>query len=215
MGSQLQTGTNRAGRLDGGIAPFESWLILTISGVLFADKAGELLVLSPGQFRLDMDSQLDHIRTLSTAWKLSCQVLWSGDDCARVVIYNSSKVQRAFSETPLWFFEKLGYRRDVAPSEFLEEVGKRWRREGRIPDEVGLALGYPVKDVLGYMGHLALPCTGSCGWRIYGNPEPSLWKSLEFKKGRDRALSFLNCSSTDEPPERTGIAAPTAQLQAS
>ena len=37
------------------------------------------------------------------------------------------------------------------------------------PHEVGVFLGYPLKDVLGFMGLLSLPYQRTQGWRIYGD----------------------------------------------
>jgi hypothetical protein len=214
MGPQLQAWKNRISRVPGKKGVYEAWLFVHIASVLFADKAGELLMLNPGQFQLGIDKQIGHIRALSSLWKFSYVVLCSNRSCSRVVIYDRSKVQKALSETPRWFFEKLGYPHDVEPEEFLEKVGRRWRAKSRIPHEIGLALGYPVKDVLGYMGLVPLPCTGICGWRIYGNPEPSLSKSLEYKKARDKAVFFLRMSSVQEPPGRIGRSVPAACMPA-
>jgi hypothetical protein len=214
MGPQLQVWKNRISRFPGKKTAYEAWLFVHIAGVLFAEKAGELLTLCPGQFQLSIDKQIRQIRTLSPLWKFSCVVLRSDKCCSCVVIYERFKVQKALSETPSWFFEELGYPQDVEPEDFLETVVKRWRAKGRIPHEIGLALGYPVKDVLGYMGLVPLPCTGICGWRIYGNPEPSLSKSLEYKKARDKAVSFLSMSSVQEPPGRTGRSVPAACMPA-
>lgn len=214
MGSQMQAWKNRISRFPGEKAVYEAWLFVHIAGVLFADKAGELLMLRPGQFQLGIGKQIRYIRELSQLWKFSYVVLWSDRSCSRVVIYDRSKVEKALSETPRWLFEKLGYPQDVESAEFLGKVGRRWRAKGQIPHEIGLALGYPVKDVLGYMGLVPLPCTGSCGWRIYGDPEPSLWKSLEYKKARDKALSFLSMASVQESPRRIRRSAPAVLMHA-
>lgn len=214
MGIKLQAWNSRLSRFTGVNAAYEAWLFVNIAGVLFSDKAGELLMLSSGQFQLGVDTQIRRISALSQLWKFSFVVLCNDRPCSRVVIYDSARVQRALSDTPGWFFEKLGYPQDVKPEEFLKEVGKRWRLEGEIPNEIGLALGYPVKDVLGYMGLVPLPCTGSCGWRVYGNPEPSMWKSLEYKKARDKALSFLKRASSQERPRRIENSVPTVMTHA-
>lgn len=41
------------------------------------------------------------------------------------------------------------------------------------PDEIGVFLGYPLKDVLGFMGLLPLPYIRTQGWRIYGDEKLS------------------------------------------
>lgn len=200
MSPQLQTWKDSVSLFPGIQAAYEAWLFVDIAGVLFAEKAGELLTLCPEYFQLSIDEQIGHIRSVSPVWGFSYVVLQNDGVCSRVVIYNRARVKETLAETPAWFFEKLGYPRDVEPESFLETTGRRWRENGRIPDEIGLALGYPVKDVLGYMGLVSLPCTGACGWRIYGNPEPSVSRSREYTKARDRALSFLSFPSVQDPP---------------
>lgn len=37
------------------------------------------------------------------------------------------------------------------------------------PHEIGLFLGYPLKDVLGFMGLVPLPYVKTQGWRVYGD----------------------------------------------
>jgi len=39
--------------------------------------------------------------------------------------------------------------------------------------EIGLFLGYPFKDVLGYIGHPSLKLVEINGWKIYGNDKLS------------------------------------------
>lgn len=43
----------------------------------------------------------------------------------------------------------------------------------KFPDEIGVFLGYPLKDVLGFMGLLPLPYIKTQGWRIYGDEKLS------------------------------------------
>ena len=162
MSSQLDTWKTQVRRRSENEAEFEKWLFVHVAGVLFADKAGELLTLSAGQCELSIDRQIQCIEALSSLWDYSHLQLCRNSSCARVVIFNRERVQEVLSTAPRWAFAELRYSSDVEPTEFLEEVGRRWREKGQIPHEIGLALGYPVKDVLGYMGLLPLPCTG---WR--------------------------------------------------
>jgi hypothetical protein len=173
-------------------AEFQKWLFVHIASVLFADKAGELLMLRGEKFGLSIDQQIECIAALSPSWKYSYVVLCRDSSCARVVIYDPAKVQKTLAEVPLWVFDKIGYPRDIGPTEFLEDVGRRWQNKGRIPHEIGFCIGYPIKDVLGYMGLIPLPCTGACGWRIYGNPKPSILRSSKFRQAREKAVAFLS-----------------------
>jgi hypothetical protein len=115
--------------------------------------------------------------------------------CSRVIIYDHKKVSKALSQVPPWVFSKLGYPHGIDPTLFLEEVRLRWQERGKVPDEIGLALGYPLKDVMGYMGVVSLPCTGACGWRIYGDLKPSLRMSREFEKAKQQAAALMETSA--------------------
>jgi hypothetical protein len=179
-------------RLPEPVCEFEKWLFSNVAGVLFAEKSGELLMLGAGKSELSIDERIQRIAALSRSWLVSYHVLCRCHVSAKVIIYDSVNVQETLSMLPRWVFDTMDYPNDIGAAEFLEEVGKRWRETGQIPHEIGLALGYPIKDVLGFMGLAPLPCTGRCGWRIYGDPGFSLRKSQEFKQARERAEAFLH-----------------------
>jgi hypothetical protein len=122
---------------------------------------------------------------------------------ARVIVYDSSAVGKTLSEVPCGVFDQMGYHWGTGSRQFLEEVGRRWRRREEIPHEIGLALGYPVKDVLGFIGLMSLRHSGMCGWRIYGDPVPSLMVRKRYERARAKAEAFLgrsmrNTKSIDE-----------------
>ena len=172
-------------------AEFHQWLFIHLSGVLFADKAGELLMLRAGQFDLSVDQQIAVASASASSWNYSLLTLCHNSECGRLIIYDRQKVTEALSDVPRWVFDELGYAQDIDPVTFLKEVGLRWRENGKIPDEIGLALGYPIKDVLGYMGMVSLPCTGVCGWRVYGDLKPSLQMSLNFEQAKQQAAAVM------------------------
>ena len=180
----------RVSQLPEAVADFEKWLFSNVAAVLLAGKAGELLMLSAEGSELGIDQRICHIAALSQSWGLSYLVLCCSEICARVIMYDLIEVQKTLSSVPRQVLDKLGYSYDISPTEFLEEVGRRWQEEREIPHEIGLALGYPIKDVLGYMGLVPLQCTGRCGWRIYGDPLPSLHRSREFEEARGQATTF-------------------------
>jgi hypothetical protein len=178
-------------RLPRAEADFERWLFVKIAGVLFGDKSGELLVLRSGQFPLSRRQRLRRIAKLSRSWQISCLLLNRSREGLKVIVYDPERTKDALRRVPDTIMSRLGYETDIGAHGFLSEIKRRWHHTGRIPHEVGLALGYPLKDVIGFMGLYPLRYTGGCGWRIYGNPTRSVRKSRRFRQAKERAIAFL------------------------
>jgi hypothetical protein len=172
--------------------PFEEWVFVQAAGVLFAQKAGELLTLTVEQFTLPLARRLACLDRLAAQWDFACQVVQQNAVSSKVVLYRPDMVHARLREVPPGILcGTLGYACTITPDAFVAEVGRRWQEQGSIPHEIGLALGYPVKDVLGYMGLQPLDCTGCCGWRIYGDPAPSFAMSRACQDATRCALHFL------------------------
>lgn len=78
------------------------------------------------------------------------------------------------------FLRQRGYPTPENLQKTLAELQERFRSEIDMPHEIGLFLGYPLKDVAGFMGCSNKPCTACRQWRIYGDPAPSLALSDRF-----------------------------------
>jgi hypothetical protein len=169
---------------------FAKSLLADVSGVLFADKAGELLTYGYGDSRLDIEQCIERTEKLSRGWGLSSLVLKRGQDRVNIIIYRPEAVRDCLSRIPRRFMSRLGYPGDIGPVRFLEEVGRRWQERNSIPHEIGFALGYPAKDVLGYMGLIPLKHTGQQGWQIYGDPGPSLRRCRRYEHAREMAMAL-------------------------
>lgn len=73
-------------------------------------------------------------------------------------------------EESLCFLNRCGYRRGT--TEFLlEQLSERLCLEQNYPHEIGLFLGYPLSDVIGFIENKGWNYT-CCGcWKSYGDPE--------------------------------------------
>jgi len=173
-------------------AEFERWLFVHAASVLLADKAGELLTFTLGDFGKDEQKIVAHLRDLAPRWSFQFMVLHRTATAVKFILYRSERVGEQLRNTPpCTLCDALGYCAGVEPETFLLEIAHRWQSTGEIPHEVGLALGYPVKDVLGFMGQNGLACTGQCGWRVYGNPAPSLAANQRFHSARVQAMKHV------------------------
>ncbi|BBB90344.1 MAG TPA: DUF3793 family protein [Methylomusa anaerophila] len=70
------------------------------------------------------------------------------------------------------FLAAHGYKPECSLSENMAYLKKRY--QGECPHEIGLWLGIPLKDVLGFMGISKEYCSCKGLWCIYGDPELSL-----------------------------------------
>lgn len=187
-------------RLQTGRAEFEKWLFLHAASVLFGQKAGELLTLTAGQFGLCFDRQLAYLDKAAALWDVAYCVLHQTAVSLKFVVYQPELVQRQFDAVPPCMLQdELAYPANMTPAAFLAEVRRRWLATDAIPHEIGFALGYPVKDVLGYMGLRPLPCSGCCGWQVYGDFATSQRLCHAFTQARQQAIRFLHCPVGREP----------------
>jgi hypothetical protein len=91
------------------------------------------------------------------------------------------------------FLQQQGYRSADLQSA-LSELKRRFQTNTEIPHEIGLFLGYPLKDVAGFMGCSDKPCTACRLWRIYGDPKPSLALSDHYTNCR-RGMAAQLCGT--------------------
>lgn len=93
------------------------------------------------------------------------------------------------------FLRKAGYARPEDLQTALLELQLRVSAAG-FPHEIGVFLGYPLKDVAGFMGWAPLPFTCQGPWKIYGDPAGSLDLAEAFLQSRCRMARRLRCCST-------------------
>jgi Protein of unknown function (DUF3793) len=108
---------------------------------------------------------------------------------------------------------RAGYPEPFIPETVLAELQSRLLARGKFPHEIGVFLGYPLKDVMGFMGWapLSFACQGP--WKIYGDPAPSLKLANTFNRCRRRmagrlarcATPFDCLAPSADPKEARGI----------
>jgi hypothetical protein len=86
--------------------------------------------------------------------------------------------------------KKSGYDAPADPEKVLAELEKRVAGEG-FPHEIGVFLGYPLKDVVGFMGLARLSFTCQGPWKIFGDPSQSLSLARNHRECRCRMSQQL------------------------
>ena len=143
-----------------------------LAPVLMGVKTAELLC-----FRMTAEEQLRHLRTvtmlLDKSDKVGYRAFITASGRYKVLFYHLESLQAMVADgRNQRFLLQQGYQANSSLEKLLDQLVFRME-SGNLPHEIGLFLGYPLKDVMGFMGHPSLKLTKVTGWRVYGDPEPS------------------------------------------
>lgn len=94
---------------------------------------------------------------------------------------------------------RAGYAQAGETTAMLAELQERCRAGEGFPHEIGIFLGYPLKDVAAFLGWVALPFTVQGPWKIYGQPEKSLDLAATHQRCREGMVRKLaRCRRPEE-----------------
>lgn len=171
---------------------FDEWVFLNAATVLIGEKTGELLAMDLNEMELAVEDVEVGLMRLAGQWGFEYRLLLESNGFLKFIIFQEERLQSVLDEAPFCVMgAKLNYGYPLRAESFVDEVKERWLTRGAIPHEIGVALGYPLDDVFGYMGLLPLACKGVCGWQVYGCMQESQRRSCAFNNARCQALAFL------------------------
>ncbi|HBT20812.1 MAG TPA: hypothetical protein DEA47_05580 [Peptococcaceae bacterium] len=192
MQPQLLSWKESLKKLNEDLMKFEKWLFLTTSGVLFSEKPAELVMFREKRFGIKLDVQLERARYLGMLWGLGFFEVYRDNRGVRAIIYNHSRVNGALKKIKnMPFFIKVGYGENLTAEQFFGKLRAKWEQSGRIPHEIAVVLGYPIKDIVGYLKMTSIEYRGTCGWKMYGNLEQSMRIKRKYDRAKEIALKFL------------------------
>ncbi len=121
---------------------------------------------------------------------LSVRPMQTETDSVLLLIYRSDLLKRRLrGRTMQAFLARHGYPQPLTLETTLQHLQASFNNG--IPHEVGMFLGYPVKDVKGFMAQEAEPSQGRGMWRIYGPPTRSLKLSNFYRSKKQEMITKL------------------------
>lgn len=109
----------------------------------------------------------------------------------QVLFYHTTALNNALcNNANLKFLRSLGYPEQYSVEGYVDFLVNRLNRKD-FPHEIGIFLGYPFKDVLGYIGHPSLKLVNINGWRIYGNDKLSNKRYQSFVQARTKVRELI------------------------
>ena len=87
-----------------------------------------------------------------------------------IYLYREAWLERILRQPEVRnFLGQCGYRPEESCREMLERLSRRLCLEEEYPHEIGVFLGYPLEDVVGFIRHRGRNFT-CCGmWKVYGD----------------------------------------------
>lgn len=151
----------------------------TFEAVLVRQCAPTLAGMKPGSIFCFHHSSLETSRQKVCLWNkqlapfgLTVQILLErpGSSSVIVFVYRHDRLEQMLSDDAYQsFLAQAGYVRTNLNG-LLEQLACRLRTQPEFPHEIGVFLGYPLRDVIGFIENHGRNFT-CCGfWKSYGDP---------------------------------------------
>lgn len=153
------------------------FLLVRTAAVRCGGKPGELLRVN--RVYTWQDSEGDVVRysqrKVLSLLRLPYCVLRTDERGSLILFYHPQKLSATLRNgLHIRFLSRFGFPAEGELAQYLTILQKRFA-EAYLPHEVGIFLGYPLKDVVGFIQNAPkVPVRGR--WQVFGNPRESLRK---------------------------------------
>lgn len=156
-----------------------------LGAVILGSKPAEIINV-PGS-KEDKKIKLSQIEAFfSNCSRITYRIITTHDGGKRVLFINEKSMEKVLvNKRCINFLKFVGYPADYQLNDYMDELVFRLQSE-EFPHEIGVFLGYPLKDVLGFMGYGKNELVEVKNWRIYGDKEISYEVYNNFM--RDKAI---------------------------
>lgn len=119
-------------------------------------------------------------------------VLRKRNQKALIYVCRSSELERELKRTQIiQFLSNYGYA-DMDPESALEHLKERLKDCSEFPHEIGIFLGYPLEDVVGFIHNNGKNFQLAGMWKVYGDREEAEKRFGKYKKCTDIYLRLWN-----------------------
>lgn len=170
---------------------FEKKLAFFMAPSLLGIKCANLISISKTEY--DISAQLERFNSKAASRKLKLKILCNCQNRALILLYNEVLLERQLAKAKQKaILLQYGYQ-ETQPLEFkLDRLSKRIRQKQKFPHEIGIFLGYPAEDVIGFIKHKGENYK-LCGyWKVYGNAEKAKRTFENYDKCRNFLCNKLN-----------------------
>ncbi len=158
---------------------------------LLGIKCASLFSLSSSEFDLDFHSQYFNRRT--AAMGLASRILCRCKNRSLILVYSREQLAKRLSDSAVRaILERYGYTSDMTVGECLDRLSERIGDSGSFPHEIGIFLGYPVEDVVGFIENKGENFKLCGAWKVYGSVENARRTFADYDRCRNFLCNKLN-----------------------
>lgn len=158
---------------------------------LLGIKCASLFSLSSSEFDLDFHSQYFNRRT--AAMGLASRILCRCKSRSLILVYSREQLAKRLSDSAVRaILERYGYTSDMTVGECLDRLSERIGDSSSFPHEIGIFLGYPVEDVVGFIENKGENFKFCGAWKVYGSVENARRTFADYDRCRNFLCNKLN-----------------------
>ncbi len=162
----------------------ETYLIKHCAPTLASLKTAGLFHLSFCEKR-DIEEQLSQWNNRLESKGIRLRLIKRGEQSVLIYVYRKSQLQADLQAPGVAsFLKEYGYEKtDIKHA--LSRLEQRLEKEEIFPHEIGVFLGYPLKDVIGFIRNKGRNCIYTGVWKVYDNEGKALQLFAKYKKCKD------------------------------
>ncbi|KYZ77983.1 hypothetical protein AXX12_00095 [Anaerosporomusa subterranea] len=167
---------------------FMEWLATELAPTILGSKPATVLSFRDSAYQATLAIWRQHGCEVLKNTLVQFLPLRYGPNLEIVLFYRIDVLEKCITDDlHICFLRELGYPVDEGVDKCLALLHERFSHS--CPHEVGVLLGIPLKDVLGFMDRTDLQLTCRKEWCVYGNPDASLAVMGNFAGDK----SFVSC----------------------
>ncbi|MCM1133474.1 MAG: DUF3793 family protein [Ruminococcus flavefaciens] len=168
---------------------FEKKLAFHMAPSLLGIKCANLISIRKADFNIT--EHLDYFNNKASAKKLEMKILCTYTDKVLIILYSRKLLKRQLDEHRA-ILSDYGYPAELTIENALDRLAERIQDSGQFPHEIGIFLGYPVEDVLGFIENKGENYLLSGYWKVYGDAEQARRTFSNYDKCRKFLCNKLN-----------------------
>ncbi len=172
------------------------WILELLGPVILGSKPSEILNISSKDSEKDI--KIKEIESFfNSCVRVSYEIIYKDNGSIRILFVNKEALSKALENKKcINFLKFIGYPKEYQIDEYMNVLLERLKKD-EFPHEIGIFLGYPLKDVVGFMGYGKYKFYKTKYWKIYGDPEVSDMIYNKFLEDRKTMRMMISNKSLE------------------